>query len=152
MKTCLKYLTVTENKEIQKSEINEMASKQIKQIIGEIRKLPSVRKNGDLIFDVPDTTKNIFPKQMLVEHVETKWEKFAKTKGIKKKKKSQMVYDEELKEYVQRFGPYSKKNLAIKAGIYEDDKTVSALRRERKKNIEKNKKQMLANKTRYLTK
>jgi hypothetical protein len=34
----------------------------------------------------------------------TKWEKFAKEKGIKKTKKSRKVYDEQTKEYLPAFG------------------------------------------------
>jgi regulator of ribosome biosynthesis len=34
----------------------------------------------------------------------TKWEKFAKEKGIKKKKRERMIYDEDHQEYRPRFG------------------------------------------------
>jgi hypothetical protein len=34
----------------------------------------------------------------------TKWEQFAKLKGIKKRSKSRLVYDEEKDEYLPRFG------------------------------------------------
>lgn len=41
---------------------------------------------------------------------ETKWEKFAKEKGITKKKKDRMVYDEDNEEYRPRFGYKRVKN------------------------------------------
>jgi regulator of ribosome biosynthesis len=34
----------------------------------------------------------------------TKWEQFAKLKGIQKKSKGRMVFDEEKQEYLPRFG------------------------------------------------
>jgi regulator of ribosome biosynthesis len=40
---------------------------------------------------------------------ETKWEKFAREKGIQKRKKGRMIYDEEKEEYAPRFG-YKKAN------------------------------------------
>lgn len=40
----------------------------------------------------------------------TKWEKFAKEKGIQKRKKAGMKYDSEMKTQVARWGKNSKKN------------------------------------------
>ena len=42
----------------------------------------------------------------------TKWEKFAREKGIKKQKKDRMVYDEHHQEYRPRFG-YKRANAGI---------------------------------------
>ena len=41
----------------------------------------------------------------------TRWEQFAKVKGIKKRKRSAKVYDEELGEYAARHGGRSAKSL-----------------------------------------
>jgi len=35
---------------------------------------------------------------------ETRWEKFAKAKGIKKRKKDKLVYDEETQSWKRRYG------------------------------------------------
>ncbi|KRX03148.1 hypothetical protein PPERSA_10229 [Pseudocohnilembus persalinus] len=52
----------------------------------------------------------------------TRWEKFAKEKGIKKKKKSYLAYDEELGEYAPRWGPYSAKKQKEKLDIIREVK------------------------------
>jgi regulator of ribosome biosynthesis len=41
----------------------------------------------------------------------TRWQQFAKLKGIKKRKRSAMMYDEQLGDYVARHGGKSAKNL-----------------------------------------
>lgn len=41
---------------------------------------------------------------------QTKWEKFADMKGIQKRKRSRMVFDEDAQEYKPRFGYGSKAN------------------------------------------
>jgi len=46
------------------------------------------------------------------DKVKTRWEKFAERKGIQKKKKSRLVWDEEEKDWVPRFGLGSAKKLA----------------------------------------
>jgi len=46
------------------------------------------------------------------DKVKTRWEKFAEKKGIQKKKKSRLVWDEEEKDWVPRFGLGSSKKLA----------------------------------------
>jgi regulator of ribosome biosynthesis len=48
----------------------------------------------------------------------TKWEKFAKEKGIVKKKRSRMLFDEEKGEYLPRFG-YKKANDQSKQWAFE---------------------------------
>ena len=48
----------------------------------------------------------------------TKWEKFAKEKGIKKRKKLGMKYDSTMKKYMPRWGSKSKNN--FEAAIMEE--------------------------------
>lgn len=84
---------------------------------------------------------------------ETKWEKFAKEKGITKKKRSRMVYDEEKEEYRPRWG-YKR----AKAGIEEqaivevkagDDPNVdpwTKAKLAKKERVQKNLKQQQKNK------
>ena len=54
----------------------------------------------------------MFPRsrKLPTKKPETKWEKFAKEKGIKKQKRGGMVFDEETKKYTPRWGAKSKKN------------------------------------------
>jgi regulator of ribosome biosynthesis len=56
----------------------------------------------------------VFPRyQRIPKHktARTKWELFALKKGIKKKKRSRMVYSEELKDWVPRWGKGSIKKI-----------------------------------------
>jgi len=81
----------------------------------------------------------------------TKWEKFAKEKGIQKRKKSRMVYDEDKEQYMPRWG-YKKANdegtawaVPAKAG---EDVTVdpwTRMENEKKERMVKNKKQQINN-------
>ena len=50
------------------------------------------------VFVLPKSQREPEPKP------ETKWEKFAKEKGIKKRKRDRMVFDEEDQQYKPRFG------------------------------------------------
>ena len=52
----------------------------------------------------------------------TKWEQFAKLKGITKTKKSRMVFDEERQEYAPRFG-HKRANDASRSWLLEHKET-----------------------------
>jgi regulator of ribosome biosynthesis len=49
-------------------------------------------------------------KRLPEDRVLTKWEKFAKEKGIKKRKKTGLKYDPTLKKQVAQWGARSKNN------------------------------------------
>ncbi|AFN83566.1 hypothetical protein EROM_081500 [Encephalitozoon romaleae SJ-2008] len=140
----LKLLTVISNNAVGRSDINQETSNLLKGIVKEIKACQSSRRGSDLVFALPEPTM-ILPRQHLKEHTETRWERFARSKGIKKKKKSQIVYDKEIGDYVPRYGPHSKKNRILKAAVKEGEVTLSALRRQKKNNIEKNEANRLAN-------
>ena len=55
----------------------------------------------------------LFPrsKRLPEEKILTKWEKFAKEKGIKKHKRNGMKYDPTTKQDVARWGKKSKNNI-----------------------------------------
>lgn len=87
----------------------------------------------------------------------TKWEAFAKEKGILKKKKSRMVFDEQKDQYMPRWG-YKKANdesdvWAIPASSKDEigDDPWTKLEREKKERVTKNKSQQVANIKRNLT-
>ena len=52
----------------------------------------------------------------------TRWEKFAKEKGIKKKKRSRLVWSDEVKDWVPRHGRGSKNNLKEELDIIREVK------------------------------
>ncbi len=62
-------------------------------------------KDGGRLVVLPDTTTPL-PREKPVPKpkVQTKWEAFAEKKGIMKKKRSRMVYDEESESYKPRYG------------------------------------------------
>ncbi len=86
---------------------------------------------------------------------ETKWEKFAREKGILKKKKDRMVYDEAAGEYKPRFG-YKGINkgledqaiVEIKPGDDPFADPWAEDRKNKKERIEKNKKNQMKNEAR----
>lgn len=144
MDTHLTLLTAIDGSPMGNEDINSLATILLRRMIDEIKMCASTRRDSDLVFILPQSTL-IFPKHYLKEHIETKWERFARTKGIKKKKRSALVYDEEIGDYVPRYGAYSKKNRMLNAAVKDGEVTSSSLRREKRKNVEKNRASMLAN-------
>lgn len=80
---------------------------------------------GQSQFDVtlPEVT-TIFPrhKKLPEQAALTKWERFAKDKGIEKKKRSRMVYDEITKTFVPRWGARSIKKIQNEVDIIREVK------------------------------
>jgi regulator of ribosome biosynthesis len=144
----LQALVAISNRPVTGEEIDAVAREQLKELTSEIKKCTATRVDADLVYLLPENTIN-FPIQCLKEHSETKWEAFARAKGIKKKK-GRMVFDEEFNEWIPRFGPYSKKNLILNSGVHEEGSSFSGLKRARKKNVEKNKAQQEANRKKRL--
>ncbi|KAH9410902.1 ribosome biogenesis regulatory protein RRS1 [Ordospora pajunii] len=143
----LKFLTVISNQELKHADVDKQTKELLRKMAKEIRSCASIRKDGDLVHILPEP-QLMFPREYLKSHVETKWQKFARSKGIKKKSRSGLVYDEEIGEYIPRYGPYSKKNRILKSGLMDSEKTVSSLRKQRKRNIEKNHANRIANASR----
>lgn len=76
-----------------------------------------VNVDGDVCAKLPVVQRNIMlprEKPLPKEKSKTKWEMFAETKGIVKRKKSRMEFDEELKEWVPRYGYGSKRSRTSK--------------------------------------
>ncbi|WUR04677.1 regulator of ribosome biosynthesis (RRS1) [Vairimorpha necatrix] len=151
MKALLNFLTVKNDIEFPEKEnfhieINKEASKMIFYMKCKIKEHKSVQKDLDLVY-VLDSADYKLPLQYSENNTKTKWEAFALKKGIKKKKGT-LVYDEELKKYVPRFGPYSKKNLVMKSAIIEGEKSYNDLKREKKERIKRNEMNKAANKKR----
>lgn len=67
--------------------------------------LPTTMVERSVCVNLPrPTTRLPREKKIPVDKMLTKWEAFAKKKGIQKKKRTRMVYDEVAKEYKPRFG------------------------------------------------
>jgi regulator of ribosome biosynthesis len=78
-------------------------------------------EKSKLYLTLPEPT-TVFPRsrKLPVERKETKWEKFAKEKGIKKRKTTGMAYDSTLKKQVARWGIKSKQNKLMDVPIMEE--------------------------------
>lgn len=100
------------------------------------------------------TETSLMPREKRVPEAkpETKWEKYAKEKGIQKKKKERMVWDEEQQKYLPRWG-YKRASDGIELhGIEEikegHDASIDPFekkREEKKANVQKNMKQQIGN-------
>jgi regulator of ribosome biosynthesis len=98
------------------------------------------------IFRIPRAKRIPEPK------AQTRWEKFAAEKGIKKKKRDRMVYDDEMDEYRPRYG-YKRANggieneaiVEIKPGDDPYADPWSASKQEKKERVQKNLKNQTKN-------
>ncbi|XP_077365562.1 ribosome biogenesis regulatory protein homolog [Festucalex cinctus] len=74
-------------------------------LINELWKLPTERLQEAVVAKLPEPTTALpREKPPPKPRPETKWEKFAKLKGIQKKKKTNLVWDETAKEWRRRWG------------------------------------------------
>jgi len=73
--------------------------------------------------ELPDST-TVFPRQKKLPDAKilTRWEKFAKDKGIQKKRRGRMVYDEATGDWVPRWGAGSQKNIQKQMDIIREAK------------------------------
>ncbi|XP_063446300.1 ribosome biogenesis regulatory protein homolog [Mytilus trossulus] len=74
-------------------------------LINRIWQLPTHREDEVVVAELPDV-KTLIPREKPVpkKRKATKWEEYARMKGINKKKKGRMVFDEQSKEYKPRWG------------------------------------------------
>ncbi|XP_008306007.1 ribosome biogenesis regulatory protein homolog [Cynoglossus semilaevis] len=74
-------------------------------LINEIWKLPTERVEEVIVAKLPEPT-TLLPREKRPPKAKpaTKWEQFAKLKGIQKKKKTNLVWDENAKEWRRRWG------------------------------------------------
>ena len=68
-----------------------------------VNRLYSIRTKG-VINLPPPSTKLPREKPLPIDKALTRWEKFAKEKGIVKKKRSKMIWDEEKQQWAPRYG------------------------------------------------
>lgn len=74
-------------------------------LLNDLWKLPTERVEEAIVANLPAGT-TIIPREKPLPKAKplTKWEKYAKEKGIQKQKKSKLVWDDVVKEWVPRFG------------------------------------------------
>ncbi|ORD94130.1 RRS1 [Enterospora canceri] len=132
----------------------EFTNETILRLIGalkvEIGKNDYKMVEGSRIYDIKDDT-DVYPQSKTIGEIETKWDRFAKEKGIKKRKSGRRSYNEETKEWEFKYGSKSIKNQKLASGIVEGKKTVSQLKRDKQKRIEKNRRQQQKNKDRAMS-
>lgn len=69
-----------------------------------VNRLWQLERESDDLIPLPDVKMRLPRNLEYVQRPESKWEKFAKKKGIVKKKKDSLVWDEEEKKWKPRFG------------------------------------------------
>ncbi|KAI9136980.1 ribosome biogenesis regulatory protein-domain-containing protein [Paraphysoderma sedebokerense] len=123
-------------------------------LLNELFNLPtSVDPDVGVMVELPEPNR-ILPREKPLPKPKppTKWERFAKEKGIQKRKKTRMVFDDAAGEYRPRWGYGSAQNDSMKNWVIEVPKNADpmedqyAKQREAKaERVSKNKKQQLRN-------
>jgi len=95
-------LLFSENKE---EVIKDLTQRCVQELFEKIFNLPVKNSNKGPIAQLPPP-KTLIPREKPVPQLkyETRWDKFAKEKGIRKKKRSRMLYDESTDTYKPRWG------------------------------------------------
>lgn len=148
----LNHIDTTRLRQESDDYLKELGRDNTQLLINEIWKLPITRVEESVVVELPPPT-TILPREKPIpkQKAPTKWEQFAKTKGITKRKRSHMVFDEKTQEWKPRWG-YKRINdskddwlieVPVNADPYEDqfEKRSEA----RKERIAKNEYQRLRN-------
>ncbi|KAJ3085297.1 Rhodanese- sulfurtransferase [Quaeritorhiza haematococci] len=131
----------------------ELARDATQLLVNQIFTLPVEKSTEGFFAQLPAPT-TLLPraKPLPKDKPMSRWEKFAKAKGIQKRKKSRMEYDDATGEWRPRFGSQSKQNDAMNdwlipvpknADPYEDQ--YEKKRDAKKQRVEKNQKQQARN-------
>lgn len=130
-----------------------LARDSVQALLNRVWELPTERIDSDIYATLPQPTTRL-PREKPVpkQRAPTKWEQYARDKGIQKRKKDKKVWDETLKRWVPRYG-YRKieaekekawvKEVPSNANPYEDQFAKAA--EIKKENIAKNEFQRLRN-------
>lgn len=124
----------------------------VQAIVTMIFSLSAESAAGGRTFKLPDS---LFPlpreKPIPKDRPLTKWEQFAKDKGLQQKKRDRLVLDEASGEYVPRYGRGSKNSLQKdviiphKQGMGDDFNPFADKKKQKKERTEANKKKQIAN-------
>lgn len=130
----------------------ELARSGVEPLIHALFLLPSEQTDDGRLIDLPKpSTKMPREKPIPKDREPTKWEKYAKEKGIVKKRRDRLVLDQTTGEYMPRYGRNSIKSLQRdvvlphKESLAEGDDPFSVKRREKKERITQEKKKELRN-------
>ena len=87
------------------TDLKALARDNCQLIINDIFNLPTERVEEVIVATLPPPTESV-PREKTIPKAKplTKWEQYAKEKGIQKEKKSKLVWDDVVKEWVPRFG------------------------------------------------
>nr|CAG4650441.1 EOG090X0CBY [Sida crystallina] len=133
--------------------LTNLARDDVQLLINRIFALPTDRVDNEIVVKLPEPTTRLprakpVPKQKQL----TKWEKFAREKGINTKKKTSAEWDEELQKWVPRFGfkkaqAEKEKNWVVEmTGNEKDDEDPRAkLKKKKQEAVAKNELQRLRN-------
>ena len=133
------------------SDLKARARDNVQLLINQIWTLPTERVEEAIVANLPPPS-TIIPREKPVPKPKplTKWEQYAKEKGIVKQKKSKMVWDDIVKEWVPRFG-YKKakaeaeKNWAMEYKGNSDQDPFEKAIEEKRERVAKNELQRLRN-------
>ncbi|KIY97716.1 putative Ribosome biogeneis regulatory protein like protein [Monoraphidium neglectum] len=121
-------------------------------LVSKLFALPSESVTGGRLVRLPAPTTQL-PREKPVPKVKamTKWQQFAQKKGIVKRKRSKLAFDEDAGEWKRRHG-YKKANddaavpiIEAKAGDQLGEDPFTRLRQEKRDRVKKNQAQQLAN-------
>ncbi|GFT19852.1 ribosome biogenesis regulatory protein homolog [Nephila pilipes] len=109
--TNIALLKSSNEKNLNENVLQHVAALGAQKLISEILKLPSQYHEHVPVAKLPQPT-TVIPREKPVPKpkAETKWEKFAKDKGIKKTRRDRVVWDSTTKDWKPRFGYQSIKN------------------------------------------
>ncbi|KAJ2808121.1 Rhodanese- sulfurtransferase [Coemansia guatemalensis] len=122
-------------------------------LINELFSLPTTTDDDSVYASLPKTT-TVLPREKPIpkEKPMTRWEKFAKIKGIQNRKKSRMVFDENQGEWRPRYGYKGVNNddqkpwlVEVPANADPDKDQFQARREEKKERINKNQRRQQRN-------
>lgn len=150
--TDLQPIDLRELKKDREAFLRNLARDNTQLLFNAIWKLPTERSNGLVLAKLPEPS-TVIPREKPIPKPKplTKWEEFARTKGIRKKKRDRLVLDKNTQEWKPRYG-YKRANdetqewlleVPENADPYEDqfEKRIQA----KKERIAKNEYQRLRN-------
>lgn len=133
--------------------LKELTRDNTQLLVNEIFKLPVQSADAGILAKLPQRT-TVLPREKPVpkDRPLTRWEKFAKAKGIQKRKKERMVYDEQKGKYVPRWGYAGGEKDKLDDWLIEVPQNADPMedqfakrREEKKERIERNKKRQRRN-------
>ncbi|KAJ7074145.1 ribosome biogenesis regulatory protein-domain-containing protein [Mycena amicta] len=133
--------------------LQSLARDGVQALLGSLFSLPTQRSDEGPLAELPPPTAAVPRSKPLPKPKPlTKWEQFAKAKGIQHRTRDKRVWDEERQEWVNRWGHEGKNKqleeqwiTEVPANAVVDFDPRKAARDERKARVAKNEKQHLAN-------